>query len=320
MKAITRTQYGSPDILKIKEFDKPVPKDNEILVRVRAATVNRTDCGILLGKPFLMRFFTGLPKPRSPIPGTDFAGKIEKLGKKVKHFKVGDRVWGFNDTGLSSHAEYMCISVDEALTIIPGHVSYDEAVSCAEGAHYAFNFINKVDIKAGDKVLVNGATGAIGSAAVQILKHYGVIVTAVGDTENMELLKSLGADKIVDYTKEDFTKDDQNYHFIFDAVGKSSFLQCKHLLLPNGVYISSELGPNAQNLYLPLITKLKGGKKVIFPIPKDCKRSVIFINKLIENKEFKAVIDRKYPMKDIQDAYQYVLTGKKTGNVIINFG
>jgi len=319
MKAIIRTRYGFPDVLKISEVSKPKPKNHEILIRVFATTVNRTDWGILTGKPFVIRFFTGLFKPKLLTPGTDFAGRIEEIGRDVKKFKIGDRVWGLNDVGLSSHAQYMRILEDKAVMAIPENQTYKEAAACAEGAHYAYNFINKVDIRSGDKVLVNGATGAIGSSALQLLKHFGAIVTAVGNTKNMDLLKSLGADKTVDYLKVDFLKDDQKYHFILDAVGKSSFSKCRLLLMPGGVYISSELGPYAQNLYLPLITKLFGNKRVIFPIPANCKRSILFVKSLIEKGEFKAVIDKEYSMDKIADAYEYVASGEKTGNVLISY-
>ena len=325
MKAAVRTKYGSPDILKIKELEKPAPNDNEILVRVYATTVNRTDCSILLGKPFIMRFFTGLFKPNSLVTGTDFAGKIESVGKNVTAFKIGDRVWGFNDMGLESHAQYMKISADKALTTIPTNITYEQAAASAEGAHYAYNVIKKVKLSNGQKVLVNGATGAIGSAAVQILKYFEANVTAVCNTINIDLVKSLGADTIIDYTNEDFTKMGQQYYFVFDAVGKSSFSKCKPILLPGGIYISTELGPMAQNVFLPLATaitaKLPGrqaGKKVIFPFPSDCMGTLLFIKNLIEKEKFKAVIDRIYPLEKIDEAYSYVATGKKTGNVVIN--
>lgn len=319
MKAVIRTKYGSPEVLSIGTVEKPKPKDNEVLVRVYATTVNRTDCGILRGKPFIIRFFTGLLRPSSKIPGTDFAGLIEEVGNKVTKFNVGDRVWGLNDEGLASQAEYLIINQDKAIVTIPNNLSYSDVVSCAEGAHYAFNFINKVNIDENTKVLVNGATGAIGSAAVQLLKFYGAYVTAVGNTQNIELIKSLGADKTFDYLKEDFTQDKEMYDFVFDAVGKSTFAKCKHLLLPKGIYISSELGPNAQNIFLSLLTTFTGNKKVIFPIPKNCKKSLTFMNELLELKKFKPVIDKAYSVDDIKEAYHYVESGNKTGNVVINY-
>ncbi len=320
MKAVTRKKYGGIEVLRIIDIPKPETKENEVLVKVYCTTVNRTDCGILTGKPFLIRFFTGLFKPSSLVSGTDFAGEVVGIGNKVSSFKIGDRVWGLNDEGLASQAEFMVIKEKKAIVLIPNNIPYNEAVACAEGAHYAFNFINKVKLKKEHKILINGATGAIGSAALQLIKSQGIKVTAVGNTKNIELIKSLGADKIYNYEKEDFTEiDDEKYDFILDAVGKSSFGACKKLLAPKGIYISSELGPGAENLYLPLITKLKGGKRVIFPIPSNCTRTLNSMNALLEQNKFKSVIDKEYDMKDIAKAYEYVMTGEKTGNVVINF-
>lgn len=214
----------------------------------------------------------------------------------------------------------MTISEDKSITI-PKNITYEQAAASTEGAHYAYNFINKVDLKKGQKILVNGATGAIGSAAVQLLQYFDVNVTAVCDTKNIELVKSLGADKVIDYTKEDFTKDNQKYDFIFDTVGKSSFFKCKKLLQPGGVYISSDLGYMAQNIFLPLLTPIikpmLGNKKTIFPTPTDVRGSILLIKKLIEDGKFKAVIDRKFPLEQIVEAYRYVEKGEKTGNVVI---
>jgi NADPH:quinone reductase-like Zn-dependent oxidoreductase len=318
MKAITRTQYGSPEVLELKEIAKPIPKANEILIRVYATTVNRTDGGILTGKPFAIQFFTGLKNPRDLVPGTDFAGQIEAIGSKVKNFKIGDRVWGLNDQGCRSQAQNMTIAENQAISPIPDGISYQEAVACAEGAHYAYNFVNKVKLSTETKVLVNGATGAIGSAAVQLLRYYGCYITAVGNTKNLDLLAALGADKVINYEKDDFTLDKERYDLVFDTAGNKSFDECKQLLNPKGVYISSELGPNAENLYLPLFTIGKG-KRVIFPIPTNPKRSVLFINQLLEKGEFRAVIDKTYQMEQIKDAYVYMMSGQKTGNVIVEY-
>jgi len=321
MKAIVYTKYGPPDVLQLKEVEKPTPKDNEVLIRIYATTVNRTDCAIIRAKPFFARLFTGMFKPKKQIPGTEFAGKIEEIGKNVKSLKVGDKVFGFDDQGSGSHAQYMTISEDKALTTIPKNITYEQAAASTEGAHYAYNFIKKVNIKSGQKILVNGATGAIGSAAVQLLTYFDVNVTAVCNTKNIELVKSLGANKVIDYTKEDFTKDEEKYSFVFDAVGKSSFAKCKPLLQSGGIYISSDLGYLAQNIFLPLITPIIkpmiGNKRTISPFPKDIRRSVHLVKKLIEEGKFKAVIDRKYPLEQIVEAYRYVETGQKTGNVVI---
>jgi NADPH:quinone reductase-like Zn-dependent oxidoreductase len=321
VKAIVYTKYGAPDVLQLKEVEKPVPKDNEVLVRIYATTVNRTDYATIRAKPFFARIFTGMFKPKKQIPGTEFAGKIEAVGKSVSSLKVGDKVFGFDDQGLKSHAQYMTISEDKAMTTIPKNITYEQAAASSEGAHYAYNFIKNVNVKSGQKVLVIGATGAIGSAAVQLLKYFDVYVTAVCDTKNIELVKSLGADKVIDYIKEDFTKDGEKYNFVFDAVGKSSFAKCKPLLQPGGAYISSDLGYMAQNVFLPLITPIIkpmiGNKKTVSPFPTDTRRSVLLIKKLIEQERFKAVIDRKYTLEQIVEAYKYVGKGHKTGNVVI---
>ncbi len=245
----------------------------------------------------------------------------EKLKRLVKVYRLsGDKVFGFDDQGACSHAQYTTLS-DDKVVVMPDGATYEQAAASIEGAHYAYNFINKVGLEKGQKVLVNGATGAIGSAAVQLLKKYDVNVTAVCATKNIELVKALGANRVIDYTKEDFTKDETKYNFVFDAVGKSSFFKCRHLLKAGGVYISSDLGYMAQNIFLPLITPLiktlLGNKKTIFPMPTDIRGSILLIKRLIEQEKFKAVIDRKYPLEQIVEAYQYVEKGQKKGNVVI---
>ena len=317
MKAIVSTKYGPPDILQLKEVEKPTPRDNEVLIKIHATTVNRTDCATLRAEPFIARIVTGLFKPNKQILGTEFAGEIEAVGKNVSLFKVGDKVYGYNEDGFGSHAQFMTISENKALSTIPKDTSYEQAAASTEGAFYAYNFINKVNLKSEHKVLVNGASGGIGSAALQLVKSFGASVTAVCNTKNIELIKSLGADKVIDYIKEDFTKEDQKYDFVFDTVGKSSFAKCKPLLQPGGVYISSELGFMAQNIFLALITPIIGKKKVIFPLPTDCRGSVLFFKKLIEKGKFRTVIDREYPLEQIIEAYSYVEKGQKTGNVVI---
>jgi len=317
MLAAIRTKYGPLENLSVKEINKPVPSDDQILVKVFATTVNRTDCAVLTGSPFVIRFFTGLLKPKSQVPGTDFAGQIEAVGKNVKNFKVGDKVFGFNDTGLPSQAQYMAVSEKESISTIPQNFSFDQAVASLEAAHYAFNFISKVNLKAGQKVLLNGATGAIGSAAIQFLKYHGLHVTAVCHGKYIDQVKALGQDKIIDYSKEDFTQLNEKFDFVFDAVGKSTFFNCKRLLSENGIYISSELGPHAQNIFLALIAPFMK-QKVIFPVPVNIKRSIQFIKELIEKEKFKPLIDRKYPLTQIAEAYRYVDSGQKIGNVIIN--
>ena len=317
MKAIICESYGPPEVFQLKEVEKPVPNDSEILIKVYATTVNRTDCGILRAKPFIIRLSSGLFKPKHAILGTEFSGKIEAVGKKVSSFKIGDKVYGFDDYGVRAYAQYMTINEHKAVATMPKDITYEQAAASNEGAHYAYNFINKVELSKGQKVLVNGATGAIGSATVQLLKYLGVHITAVGNSKNVELVKILGANRVIDYEKEDFPRVRQKYDFIFDAVGKSSFAKCKPLLKPGGVYMSSELGYLAQNIFYALVSPIMRDKRVIFPFPKDCKRSLLFIKKLIEQGKFKTVIDRKYPLEKIIEAYKYVETGQKTGNVVI---
>jgi len=317
MKAAIRRKYGLPSRIKIETSEKPIPKDKEVLIKVYATTVNRTDCAILTAQPFIMRFVLGLFKPRKIILGTDFAGEVVSIGKNVTSFKVNDKVFGFTDTGSESQAEYIT-SVEEHLFPIPENINYKQAVASLEGAHYAYTFIHKVSIQSGQKILINGATGGIGSALLQFVKQYDVKITATCNTQNIQLIKSLGADKIYDYTKEDFTSDKEKYDFIFDAVGKSTFGKCKALLKEKGVYISSELGPYSQNLFYAITTSLSNNKKVIFPLPYSTQKTIPYIIEFLKKEKFSPVIDREYSLEDIALAYEYVLKGEKIGNVMIN--
>ena len=314
MKAAIRRRYCSPDQIKIETLEKPIPTKNELLIKVHATTVNRTDCANLTAKPFIMRFVLGFLKPRKKILGTDFAGEVVAIGKKVNSFKIGDKVFGFTDTGAESQAEYLTTTA-ENLFLIPENIDYKEAAASLEGAHYAYTFIHKVTIKPGQTILINGATGAIGSALLQFVRQFDVEITATCNTKNSKLIQSLGTDKIYDYTKNDFTDTNDTYDFIFDAVGKSTFGKCKPLLKEKGIYISSELGPYAQNLFYLLLTMFSR-KKVIFPLPYSKQKTIPYIRKFLESGKFKPVIDRAYSLEDISKAYAYVITGKKTGNVI----
>ena len=318
MKAAVRSKYGLPGDLSIKELEIPTPKDDELLIKVYATTVNRSDCHTLSGRPFAMRLFTGLFKPRSSITGSDFAGQIEATGSAVRSFKAGDKIMGFGGGfGCGSHAQYFILPESKAtkvIILIPGNLTYDQAAASLEGAIYA-SWINRLNPIAGQKALVYGATGAIGSSYVQFLKYYGVQVTAVCGAENSELVRSLGADRIIDYKTNDFTKDSEQYDFVFDAIGRSSFFRCKRLLKKKGIYTSSG---GAENLLLVLITPVFGGKKVVYR-PNRIITGLNFIKDLIEKGKFKQVIDRKYPLDKIAEAYAYVATGQKTGNVIIQW-
>lgn len=323
MKAVVYTKYGPPDILQLKEVEKPTPKDNEVLIKIHATTVNRTDCGFLRAKPWIVRFFSGLFKPKNTILGNEFAGEIIKTGKNVTDFRVGDKVFGYDDVKFGGHAEYKVMSSSSMIATIPLKMTYKEAAPILEGAHYSLYYIRASKISKDTRVLIYGATGAIGSAGVQIIKQLGAHVTAVCGSKNVKLVKQLGADKAIDYEKEDFTKISQRFDVVFDAVGKSSFGKCKTILKPGGVYTSSELGRLAQNPILGLLSKIFGrvpgqkGKKALFPIPKNRSEDVRFLKELVEQGKFKPVIDRTYTFDEIVKAYKYVEKGQKTGNVVI---
>jgi NADPH:quinone reductase-like Zn-dependent oxidoreductase len=315
MKAAFRTKYGPPEVLQIRELPIPIPKENEVLIRIHAASVNRSDYHILTGKPFLMRLLLGLSKPRSPVTGCDFAGQIEAIGKEVKSFKAGDKVMGFGGAlGTGSHAQFLAFPETKGIVLMPENITYEQAAGCLEGAYYAAAVITKLNPQPGQKALVYGATGAIGSAYVQYLKYLGVYTTAVCPGAHKALMISLGADKVIDYETEDFTKDTERYEFVFDAVGKSSFLKCKGLLKEKGMFFPSG---GAGNIFLVPITKLLGGKRVMFTGSSTAKPILDFIRDLLEKGSFKPVIDRIYPLEKIAEAYAYVGSGRKIGNVIV---
>ncbi|HEY9412365.1 MAG TPA: NAD(P)-dependent alcohol dehydrogenase [Jiangellaceae bacterium] len=317
MRAAVHTRYGPPDVVRISDVEMPTANDTEVLIKVHATTVNRTDCGYRAAKPFFIRIFSGLTGPNATVLGTEFAGVIEAIGRGVTSFEVGDKVFGYSEGPFGAHAEYMVMPEGGPLATMPANVTFEEAAPGTEGSHYALSFIRSAKIRSGHDVLVNGATGGIGSAAVQLLKSFGATVTAVCDTAHVELVRGLGADRVIDYTAEDFTQDDHEYDAVLDAVGKSTFGRCKRLLKPGGIYISSELGPKAQNPFLALVTPLFRGKKVRFPIPGESQEMISYLRDLIESGDFKPVIDRRYPLDQIVEAYRFVETGQKIGNVVI---
>jgi NADPH:quinone reductase-like Zn-dependent oxidoreductase len=320
MKAAVRARYGPPEVVRISEVEKPAAKDNQVLVRVHATTVNRTDCGLRAAKPFIYRFFTGPIRPRLTVLGNEFAGDVEEVGHEVTSFKVGDRVFGFSGARFGGHAEYLAVPEDGLLATIPANLTYEEVAPATEGSQYALSMIESARIRRGQDVLVNGATGAIGSAAVQLLRHLGAKVTAVCGTDHLELVRGLGAERVIDYTAEDFTRDSRTYDAVLDAVGKSSFGRCRRLLKPGGTYLSSDLGPLSQNPILALITPLFGGRRVKFPIPRQRDRAMVMrqFKELLESGAFRPVIDRRYPLDRIVEAYRYVESGQKIGNVVIS--
>ena len=318
MKAIVYTKYGPPDVLHLKEVEKPAPADNEVLIKVYATTVNRTDCGFRKPEyPLIIRLLNGVFKPKRTILGSELAGEVEAVGKDVKLFKKGDQVFGLTGNKFGAHAEYICLPEKASIVTKPANMNYEEAAAVCDGAMLAFTSIRKINLQKGDNILIYGASGSIGTAAVQLAKYFGAQVTAVCNTKNLELVKSLGADEVIDYTKDDFTKIGQTYKVVYDAVGKTSFFRCKNLIKKGGVYLSTDLGFLAQNLFLVLWTRIFGSKKVIFPIPKDRKEDVAFFKELIEAGKYRAVIDRRYPLEQIVEAYRYVEEGQKTGNVVI---
>jgi len=320
MRAARYESYGGPEVIHVEDIETPTPADDELLVRVGAATVNRTDCAILAANPFFMRLFTGLVVPKKQTLGTDFAGRVEAVGARVTKYAVGDLVWGFEQLGASSHAEHLVIAEDAAVAQMPPELDVKDAAACLEGAFYAWSFLNKVEVGPSVHVMINGATGAIGSALLQLCVDAGGTVTAVGGTKNLDLLRSLGAARVIDYLTQDFTDDTATYDYVFDAVGKSTFGRCRRLLKPGGVYMSSELGPGWQNLVLPMITRLLSQKRVIFPIPEDKPGFLARMHKLARSGRFRPVIDRTFRLDSIREAYGYAASGQKTGCVILDVG
>ncbi|MBI5458214.1 NAD(P)-dependent alcohol dehydrogenase [Methanobacterium sp.] len=316
MKAIVYTKYGSPDVLEFKEVEKPTPKDNEVLIRVCATSVTAADCLMRRGDTFISRVFLGFRKPRRRILGTEIAGEIEETGKDVNRFKKGDQVYGFTGFGLGAYAEYNCMPENGSLVLKPTNMNYSEAVAVVDGASTALFFLkDKANIQNGQKVLILGASGSIGTFAIQIAKYFGAEVTGVCSNANLDLVKSLGADKVIDYTKDDFTKNSEKYDIIFDTVGKSSFSQSKRSLKKNGKYILTTGG--LMDRFLMLWTALLGGKKQITGMSIEKTESLIFIKRLIEAKRIKLVTDRCYNLEQIAKAHGYVEKGHKRGNVII---
>jgi NADPH:quinone reductase-like Zn-dependent oxidoreductase len=317
MKAAVVTRYGSPDVVRVLDAPKPSPAADQILIRVHAATVNRTDCGELRAHPFFSRLFYGLRRPKRMIFGLDFAGQVEAVGSGTHSFKPGDRVFGMCPSRSNgAHAEYVCVP-ERAVAAMPAGARFDEAVVC-EGAFYAIAVLRKIDLKPGHKILIYGASGAIGTALVQLAKSSGAVVTAVVATRHLELAKSLGAHRAIDYTSEDFTRIGETFDFVVDAVGKTSFFRCRKLLAPDGIYAATDLGPWWQNALLTLWSSLTRSDRVVIPVPGRIDGFVGFLKERMEAGQFRAIIDRKYALAAIADAYRYVETGQKVGIVVID--
>jgi NADPH:quinone reductase-like Zn-dependent oxidoreductase len=328
MKAIVYTEYGSPDVLQLKEVEKPAPKDNEILIRNHATTVNVGDIWARNFKemtpskftmPLLLwlpsRMYFGFTKPRINILGNEFAGEVEAFGRDVKQFKKGDQVFGCRGQSMGAYTEYLCMPEDGLVAIKPANMTYEEAATVPYGALTALSLLRKANIQRGQKVLINGASGGIGAAAVQLARYFGAEVTGVCGTPRLQFVKALGADKVIDYTREDFTQNGETYDLIFDILGKSSFSRCKSSLKPNGIYLLASF--KMKQLFQMLWTSMTPGKKVICALSSENPKDLIFIKELVEAGKIKSIIDRCYPLEQTAEAHRYVEKDCKTGSVII---
>jgi len=322
MKAVVYDKYGPPEVLRIEEVAQPVPNEDEVLVKVHATTVNRSDVhtreanrGSGLAISLLSRLVSGVRRPRRRILGSEYAGEVEAVGAAVKEFAVGDHVFGNSGLRFGAHAEFMCVRESARISRLPAGMTFEEAAPITDGALNALMCLKLADLRKGRRILVYGASGAIGTAGVQLARHFGADVTAVCSTKNVELVRSLGADSVIDYTREDFTKNGQTYDIIFDAVGKVSFRHCLDSLEPGGLYLPTD---GFENLFLALWTPRFRGKKVVFQIPpRQPKQDVQFLKGLIEAGEYRPVIDRRYRLEDVIEATKYVETQQKTGNVVL---
>jgi len=317
MKAIIYSKYGSPDVLQLKEVAKPIPNDNEVLIKIFATTVTSGDCRMRKADPFAVRFFNGFTRPtKITILGNELAGEIEAVGKDVKLFRIGDQVFGQAGLNLGTNAEYICLPEDGTLAIKPANISFEEAATIPFGGNTALHFLRKGNIHSGQKVLIYGASGSLGTAAIQLAKYFGVEVTGICSTANLELVKSLGADKVIDYTKEDFTKNGQTYDIIFDTIGKSPFSGCVKSLKQKGIYLRA-VHMSIPSIVRGLWTSMISSKQVIGGVATEQKENLIFLKKLIEEEKLKPVIDKRYPFEQIAEAHRYVDGGHKKGNVAI---
>jgi NADPH:quinone reductase-like Zn-dependent oxidoreductase len=315
MRAVVHDRYGPPDVQRLDEVERPVPKDDEVLVRIYATTVNRTDCGMRSAEPFIVRLFAGLRRPRRRILGMELSGAVEAVGATVTKFAVGDHVFGV--TGFGAHAEFACLPESAPLARKPTGMSFEEAAAVCDGASLALACLREADLRKGRTILIYGASGSVGTAGVQLARYFGAHVTAVCNTKNLELVRSLGADEVIDYTQEDFTKNGKAYDAIFDAVGKHSFRRCRRSLRAGGIYIETDLGFMWHVPLLALLTRWIGDKRVTVGITQYTKPDVLFLKELIETGKYRAVIDRSYPLEDVVEATRYVETGQKTGNVVL---
>jgi NADPH:quinone reductase-like Zn-dependent oxidoreductase len=318
MRAVVHDRYGPPEVLRLEEVERPVPRDGEVLIRVRATTVTRTDTGFRSAEYFISRFFTGLRRPRQRISGMELAGVVEAIGRSVTEFSVGDEVFGVKSFG--AHAEFVCMRAAGPLFLQPAGISFEAAAAATDGAALALACLRKAGLRAGQSVLVYGASGAVGTAGVQLARHLGADVTAVCNTKSVELVRSLGAREVIDYTLADFTRNGRTYDVIFDAVGKTSFRRCRRSLKPGGFFVDTDPGFMGHLLPLSLLTRWVGSRRVGMGITRYSKEDVRFLAELMAAGEYRPVIDRVYPLEDAVEASRYVETGQKTGNVVLRVG
>jgi NADPH:quinone reductase-like Zn-dependent oxidoreductase len=318
MQAVVHDTYGPPEVLRLESVERPVPKDDEVLIKIHATTVNRTDCHIRAANPFLWRLFgAGLRRPKQRMSGSELAGEVVAVGAAVTEFAVGDQVFGTSGYRFGAHAEFICVRESARIAHKPSNMSFEEAAAVSDGALAALTSLGSVAPHAGQRIVVYGASGAMGTAAVQLAKHFGAEVTAVCNTKNVELVRSLGADVVVDYLQEDFTKNGETYDVIMDAVGKHSFRRCRRSLKPGGRFLATDLGFMWHVPVLALWSRWFGDRKLLFPLSGSTKDDLLLLEKLIETGEYRAVIDRRYPLEQVIEAAKYVETGQKTGNVVL---
>lgn len=321
MKAVVRSRYGPPEVLQLQDVERPTPRAHEVRIRVHASAVTSGDCKMRSFKHIPIVFWLpariafGVVRPKHRIPGSQLAGEIESVGSNVSRFRAGDRVFGSTGLGLGAYAEYVCLPEDAALAPIAAKLTYEEAAAIPFGALTALFFFGKAQVKAGDKVLVNGAAGAVGTAAIQLAKSVGAAVTGVCSTGKLDLVRSLGADVVIDYTEEDFSRNAQRYDVIFDTVGTTTFSRCKGSLEPNGRYLLTVFG--LPELAQMLWTSVVGGKRVICGMAPERPKDLVSINELVEAGKMRPVIDRRFPLEQTAQAHRYVETGHKAGNVVI---
>jgi NADPH:quinone reductase-like Zn-dependent oxidoreductase len=325
MRAIVHDRYGPPEVLRLDDVERPAPAEDDVLVKVHATTVNRFDTatreanrrsGLVIS--LLSRLVSGLRRPRHRILGTEFAGEVEAVGAAVREFAVGDRVFGTTGLRFGAHAEFLSVPASARVAGMPAGMSFEEAAPISDGALNALTCLKQADLRKGRTILIYGASGAIGTAGVQLAKAFGADITAVCNTKNLELVRSLGADRVIDYTQEDFTRNGQTYDVIFDAVGKHSFGRSRGSLKPDGIYLPTD---GLANLMWAVVTPRLGGKKVLFQIPpRQTKQDLLFLKELIEAGKYRPIIDRTYPLEQVADATRYVETEQKTGNVVLTVG